>query len=235
LLYNPATGVFSFTGAMTIPRYNHTGTLLPDGTILMAGGVTYICSNPCPFGSAFFFGSADNAELYNPLLGTFTVAGSMTQRRRLHTATLLNDGDVLLAGGEDWVFLTSDATSATAELYHPASPLPAPLLFSLSGDGKGQGAIWHAKTGQIASANNPAVAGEYLSMYTTSFVDGGVIPPQVAIGGRLAEVLYFGASSYPGYDQVNFRVPSDVAPGTAVSVRILYLGRQSNEVTIAVR
>jgi hypothetical protein len=235
LLYNPATGVFSFTGAMTVPRYNHTATLLPDATILMAGGVTYTCSNPCLLGSEFFFGSEDNAELYNPRLGTFTAAGSMKQRRRLHTATLLNDGDVLLAGGEDWVFETSDAISATADLYHPASPLPAPRLFSLSGDGKGQGAIWDSQTGQVPSAGFPAVAGEILSMYTTSLIDGGVIPPQISIGGSPAEVLYFGPSSYPGYYQINFRVPSGVASGSAVPVRLSYIGRSSNAVTIGVQ
>jgi uncharacterized protein (TIGR03437 family) len=75
--------------------------------------------------------------------------------------------------------------------------IPAPVLFSLSGDGRGQGAIWYAQTGQTASGGNPAVAEGALSMYTTSLADGGVIPPQVAIGGRLAEVLYFGASGYP--------------------------------------
>jgi len=96
-------------------------------------------------------------------------------------------------------------------------------------------AIWHSQTGQIASAATPAIAGEALSMYTTNLVDGGVIPPQVTIGGRLAEVLYFGASGYPGFNQVNFRVPSGVAPGSAVSVRLNYIGRSSNEVTLGVR
>ena len=45
-------------------------------------------------------------------------------------------------------------------------------------------------------------------MYTTSLTDGSVIAPQVIVGGRLAQVLYFGAApGYPGYYQVNFGVP----------------------------
>jgi uncharacterized protein (TIGR03437 family) len=106
----------------------------------------------------------------------------------------------------------------------------------LSGDGTGQGAIWHADRGLIASSVNPATAGDVLSMYTTSLFEGGVIPPEIAIGGQLAEILFFGdAPGYPGYCQVNFRMPSGVAPGSAVSVRLNYLGRPSNDVTIGVR
>jgi uncharacterized protein (TIGR03437 family) len=87
----------------------------------------------------------------------------------------------------------------------------------------------------VASATNPAVAGEALSLYTTSLVDGGVIPPQVSIGGRLAQVLYFGASGYPGYNQVNFRVPGGVVSAPALSVRLTYLDRSSNAVSIGVQ
>jgi uncharacterized protein (TIGR03437 family) len=148
-----------------------------------------------------------------------------------HTSTLLSDGTVLIAGSRvDAPLLSS------AELYHPVMLIPAPLLFSLSGDGRGQGAIWHAATGQVVSQGALATAGEILSMYTTSLVNGGVIPPQVAIGGRTAEILFFGgAPGYPGFYQVNFRVPRSVAPGPAVSVRLNYLGRPSNEVTIGVQ
>jgi uncharacterized protein (TIGR03437 family) len=124
----------------------------------------------------------------------------------------------------------------SAEIYTPPVLTPAPLLFSLSGEGREQGAIWHAISGQVASPSSPAVAGEILSMYTTSLVDGGVIPPQVSIGGRLAEILFFGnAPGFPRFTQVNFRVPAGVETGPSVPVRLTYLARPSNAVTIGVQ
>ena len=73
-------------------------------------------------------------------------------------------------------------------------------------------------------------------MYTTGLANGNVIPPQVAVGGQLAEILYFGgAPGYQDYSQVNFRMPSGVVPGSAVPIRLMYLGRSSNQVTIGVQ
>ncbi len=61
-------------------------------------------------------------------------------------------------------------------------------------------------------------------------------PTQVVIGGQLAQVLFFGeAPGYPGYYQVNFVVPAGLLPGTNVSVRLAYLGRSSNAITISVK
>jgi len=185
-----------------------------------------------------FLGGLASAELYDSTTGAFTATGSMMTQRAAATATLLNDGRVLITGGSQLQpgFGGPPGALSSAELYTPAAAVPAPALYSLSVDGKGQGAIWHAQTGQIASAGNPAIAGEALSMYTTSLAEGGVIPPQVAVGGRLAQVLYFGAApGYPGYYQVNFVVPERVPPWPSVPVRLTYLGRWSNEVTVGVR
>ena len=220
-LYEPSTSTYAAAGSMTIARDQHRATLLPDGTVLIAGS------------ELLGGGALANAEIYDPVLGTFGPTGSMITARYSHNATLLNNGQVLVTGGQ---FALFPATTSSAELYTPSRLVPAPVLFSLSGDGPGQGAIWHAATGQVASAANPAVAGEALSMYTTSLANGGVIPPQVAVGGRLAQVLYFGAApGYPGYNQVNFLVPGGVPPGPAVPVRLAYIGRSSNAVTVGVQ
>jgi hypothetical protein len=103
-LYDPTTGTFTAIGSMTVPRYDHTATLLPSGQVLIVGGV-----NTWDLASA---------ELYDPATGTFTATGSMTAGRAGHTAMLLTNGKVLIVGDH------TDATSvdpASAELYDPVA------------------------------------------------------------------------------------------------------------------
>jgi len=107
-LYNPKTGTFSATGTMTTARSAHSATLLPDGRVLIAGGCAGGCWNHNPVASA---------ELYDPKTGTFGATGSMATDRTYHTATLLADGRVLIAGGCTDAFCNH--TIASAELYDP--------------------------------------------------------------------------------------------------------------------
>jgi hypothetical protein len=236
-IYDPATGAFSATGKMTADiDYWRSATLLPDGKVLIAGESGHGClSNPSV--------CLGTAELYDPITGTFS-APSDSQSEEGHASTLLPDGTVLLSGGWDFCKATPignsvpgcGGTLASAEVYHPAVLFAAPELFSLSGDANGPGAIQHADTYQLVSANNPAVAGEVLVIYGTGLIDGSLIPPQLAIGGKMAEVLWFGNTpGYPGLNQINMRVPLGIAAGDAVAVRMNYLTRPSNQVTLAVQ
>jgi hypothetical protein len=88
-------GNFVITGSLTMARFGHTATLLPNGKVLVAGG---------------------GAELYDPASGAWSVTGSLATARSGHTATLLPNGKVLVAGG-----VGPSGILASAELYDPAS------------------------------------------------------------------------------------------------------------------
>jgi Kelch motif/Galactose oxidase, central domain len=108
-LYDPVTGRWSATGDMAVPRFVHTATLLRDGRVLVAGG----------FGGGIDGEAAQaSAELYDPRTGSWSPTGGMSAARGAHTATLLPDGKVLVAGGSpNW----GGSQLATAEVYDPAT------------------------------------------------------------------------------------------------------------------
>ncbi len=108
-LYDPASGTFSTTGSMTSPRLSHTATLLTNGMVLVAGG-----DNTTAYPGV----DLSSAELYDAASGTFSAtAGPLATARQGHTATLLANGKVLIAGGRDAA--SSPAYLASAELYDP--------------------------------------------------------------------------------------------------------------------
>ena len=75
----------------------HTATLLGNGKVLMVGGWYTTSDN---YGEPINTTLA-SAELFDPVTGTFTATGSLTMARWGHTATLLSNGKVLVAGGEN--------------------------------------------------------------------------------------------------------------------------------------
>jgi len=120
-LYDPASETWTTTGRLATARDAHTATLLPNGKVLVAGG-----NDNQLFGG---LGSLASAELYDPASGTWTATGSLTTARPYHTAALLPNGKVLVAGGY------KASALATAELYDPAT------------------GTWRA-TGSLATARN---------------------------------------------------------------------------------
>jgi N-acetylneuraminic acid mutarotase len=113
-VYDPATGIWSPTGSMSVGRSWHTATLLPSGKVLVAGG--FVTAVP-----AWTAQPTATAEVYDPATGTWSPTGSMSTGRWMHTATLLPNGKVLVAGGLTGLpGVTAEATT-TAEVYNPAT------------------------------------------------------------------------------------------------------------------
>jgi hypothetical protein len=113
-LYDPATGQWTVTGSLITSRRAHTLTVIDDGRVLAVGGVHGHPANK-PFALA-------TAELYDPATGTWTPTGSLHLSRHSHSATLLPDGRVLVAGGAtDQPPLPAQIITNTAEIYDPAT------------------------------------------------------------------------------------------------------------------
>jgi hypothetical protein len=88
-LYDPAAGTFTAAGNLTTERRYLAAALLTNGTVLLTGG--FLTGNPMPLASA---------EIYDPVAGTFkTTTNTMSTPRAFHTATTLQNGQVLVAGG----------------------------------------------------------------------------------------------------------------------------------------
>jgi len=90
-------------------RVDHTATLLKDGRVLVTGGWYRPGGKTTRLASAY---------VYVPAQDAVVAAGSMTTPRDSHTATLLPDGRVLVAGGYE----SYNKPTSTVEIYDPTKP-----------------------------------------------------------------------------------------------------------------
>ena len=115
-IYNPAAngglGGFTMTATMSTPRTNHRSVLLSGNRVLVIGGLTT--------GSV----ATATAEIYDPAAnagaGGWTSTPIMNFARTLHTATVLQDGRVLVAGGT--------SAQLKAEIFNPGTGLWTPTV-----------------------------------------------------------------------------------------------------------
>ena len=136
-IYDPSAGTFTTqaTGLSILPRYGHTATLLPDNTVLIAGGIDAL-------------GNAVQSEIYTPGTGAVATIADLPGALSGHSATLLPEGLVLIAGGtttsgvsgaeyfyepRTQVFYASSATILTARAWHTATLLNNANLLLLGG------------------------------------------------------------------------------------------------------
>jgi hypothetical protein len=105
-IWNPRTNEWSIAAPMNVPRGEAAWTSLKDGRVLTTGGVDTIDE---------VGGPTNSAEIFDPTTGTWTLTGSMHVGREDHSAVLLLDGNVLVAGGETG----GGVRTPTAELYDP--------------------------------------------------------------------------------------------------------------------
>ncbi|WP_233856271.1 kelch repeat-containing protein [Paraburkholderia sp. HD33-4] len=192
----PVTGAWTAASSMNQARFRHTATLLPNGQVLVAGGVRKQATA--------------SAELYDPVANTWTSTGALRQARQSHSATLLADGRVLVAGG----FKTGvGSEQSSAELYDPTSAswsstgsmsdardlhtatlLPNGLVLVAGGEGKGgalsSAELYNPATGNWSSTGSMAQA---RFSHTATLLANGLV---LVVGGTSDSGILSSAELY---------------------------------------
>jgi len=142
-VFTPKTKKWSLAASLAHGRSHHTATLLRDGRVLLTGGTTHESADD---GARFV--AIASAEIYEPIKNEWKTVAPMHEARNGHTATLLDDGRVLVAGGAK----TQRAHLASVELFDPATgtwAFAAPLHL----------ARWQHEAVRLADGSVAVVAG----------------------------------------------------------------------------
>lgn len=159
-IFTLASRTFAVTGSLALARSAHTATPLPDGRVLVAGGSV---AESAGFTTA-------TTEIFNPGTGSFSAGPSMTMPRFNHSAIPLDDGRVLVLGGNGL---------RSAEVYSPTTNTFSPVGNMAVNHGLGHVAVKLGDgrvlvLGGDATLNiQPSAAAELFDPATNSFTSAG--------------------------------------------------------------
>lgn len=215
-IYDPTTGQWSPTGSMTSIHYFSAATLLGNGKVLVEGG--------CNQGNCLAVTAI--AELYDPASGKWTKTGSLNTARDYHTATLLANGKVLVAGGY--------TGGSTAEIYDPAKGSWTPAANMLAPQTQHSATLLPNGKVLAAGGNLGNLPSSYCEVYdpaaNTWTATGSMITkrnghPTVLLAS--GKVLVAGGGSYtrPKYYKVSAAELYDPATGTWSATGSMSTGR----------
>jgi len=179
-VWDSAIGEFASSGSLAEPRVGHTATPLPDGRVLVVGGL----------GEGEDAPSLATAEVWDPATGEFTPTGSLAEARLFPTVTLLHDGRVLVVGGvgEGGVLASAEVWDPATASFSPTGSLPEPRIDHTAtllpdgrvlviggwegrqGDDPASAEVWDPVTGTFAPAGSLA---EARSAHTASLLSDG--------------------------------------------------------------
>lgn len=160
MIYSPQSGLIEFSNAaLANPRAFHTATALPDGKVIIAGGLGFINNQ---------LSVLNSVEVYDPESDTLRSGFGLKKVRAFHTATLIGDSEIVMVGGiaspmnatkralpvgqqvlevEDYVVgASAESSKVTGALRYPVTsdgcgPFPAP-----DKDTEVDGRFWHQTT-----------------------------------------------------------------------------------------
>src|SRR5438552_5845965 len=187
-IFDPATQKSTAAASLGTPRVAHTATVLKDGRVLVAGG----SDANGPLASAEIFDPA------SPITGFRPLTNAMGAARSGHTATLLNSGKVLIAGGDD---------TGTAEIFDPAGETFSSPLLAMTAPRIGQTATLFSDDSVLLAGGNTDSM-EYFSSVSQTFT----LDPQKMTAARTGHeaislsdtrLLFFGGDTNHTVDEFN--------------------------------